>query len=146
MGKLVPSGLPIEIETKVEWEAIDQVRIIPRGSCYVIEVVYQKAEKQAQVDRLVVAALDLGSTSWRPSPAAKPVSNHCSSTDTRSSTSMPPTVTSPPAKARGLPLSAERLSCFAEAGLAWFSSPHQVLRPLHRQQPRAPRPNCSVRH
>jgi hypothetical protein len=54
-------------------------------------------------------------------------------------------VTSPPAKARGLPLIAERLSCFAEAGLAWFSSPHQVLRPLHRQQPRAPRPKCSVR-
>jgi putative transposase len=59
-GKVVPSGLPIGIETKVEWDAIDQVRIVPRGSYYVVEVVYQKAEKQAQVDPQVVAALDLG--------------------------------------------------------------------------------------
>jgi len=59
-GKLVPSGLTIEIETQLAWEALDQVRIIPRGSCYVVEVVYQKAEQQAQVDPLVVAALDLG--------------------------------------------------------------------------------------
>ena len=51
-GKLVPSGLPIEIETKVAWEALAQVRIIPRGSCYVVEVVYRQAEKQAQVDPL----------------------------------------------------------------------------------------------
>src|SRR5437764_9208065 len=29
-GMLVPSGLPIQIKTKVAWEAIDQVRIIPR--------------------------------------------------------------------------------------------------------------------
>src|SRR5712691_8987547 len=59
-GKLVPSGLAIEIETQLAWEALDQVRIIPRGSCYVVEVVYQKAEQQAQVDAQVVAALDLG--------------------------------------------------------------------------------------
>ncbi len=31
-GKLVPSGLPLEIETKVTWEQLDQVRIVPRGS------------------------------------------------------------------------------------------------------------------
>ena len=29
LGKLVPSGLPIAIETTIEWDAIDQVRIIP---------------------------------------------------------------------------------------------------------------------
>src|SRR5437667_3739497 len=29
-GKLIPSGLPIAIETKITWDAIDQVRIIPR--------------------------------------------------------------------------------------------------------------------
>ena len=59
-GKLVPSGLPMEIETKVGWEAIDQVRIIPRGSCYVVEVVYQKAAESADVDPSMAAALDLG--------------------------------------------------------------------------------------
>ena len=59
-GKLAPSGLPIEIDTRIEWEALDQVRIVPRGSCYVVEVVYQKAETQAEVDKRVAAALDLG--------------------------------------------------------------------------------------
>src|SRR5215469_6661121 len=29
-GKIVPSGLGIEIETKVSWEALDCVRIVPR--------------------------------------------------------------------------------------------------------------------
>ena len=29
-GKLIPSGLPSEIETQVKWDAIDQVRIVPR--------------------------------------------------------------------------------------------------------------------
>ena len=59
-GRIVPSGLSIEIETKVGWESIDCVRIVPRGATYVVEVVYRKAEKQADVDPHVVAALDLG--------------------------------------------------------------------------------------
>jgi IS605 OrfB family transposase len=58
-GEIVPSGLGIEIETEVSWEALDQVRIIPRGSCYVVEVVYQKAEQPAPVDPKVIAAIDL---------------------------------------------------------------------------------------
>src|SRR5437899_808889 len=79
-GKLVPSGLAIEIETKLEWEALDQVRIIPRGSCYVVEVVYQKAEKQAQVDPLVVAALDLGVNKLAALTSTKAGLSRCSST------------------------------------------------------------------
>lgn len=59
-GKLVPSGLPLDIETKVTWEQLDQVRIVPRGSCYMVEVVYTVEEKQASVDPNLVAALDLG--------------------------------------------------------------------------------------
>ena len=59
-GKLVPSGLPIAIETTIEWDAIDQVRIIPRLDSYMVEVVYQKAEEQAVVDPSLIAALDLG--------------------------------------------------------------------------------------
>src|SRR6516225_8478408 len=43
-GKLVPSGLPLEITTKVTWEQLDQVRIVPRGSCYMVEVVYTVEE------------------------------------------------------------------------------------------------------
>jgi putative transposase len=59
-GKLIPSGLPIEIETKITWAAIDQVRIVPRLDGYMVEVVYQKAEGQAAVDSSLMAALDLG--------------------------------------------------------------------------------------
>ena len=59
-GRLVPSGLPIEIATKVAWESIDCVRIVPRGSCYVAEVVYTVAEQCAAVDESVFAAIDLG--------------------------------------------------------------------------------------
>src|SRR5712691_2219642 len=58
-GKIVLSGLGIEIETKVKWEDLDQVRIIPRGSCYVVEVIYRKAEKVANVDHDLIAAIDL---------------------------------------------------------------------------------------
>ncbi|GHO73261.1 transposase [Ktedonobacter sp. SOSP1-85] len=59
-GKLVPSGLPIEIDTAVPWEALDQVRIVPRTDGYVVEVVYQQAAAPAEVDPTLIAALDLG--------------------------------------------------------------------------------------
>ena len=60
-GKLLPSGLPIEIETCIpEWWQIAQVRIVPRSNEYMIEVVYEQPEEQADVDRKLVAALDVG--------------------------------------------------------------------------------------
>jgi putative transposase len=71
-GKLVPSGLDIEIETKTTWDHIDQVRIIPRSSCYVVEVVYQKAEQQAAVVSSVIAAIDLGVNQLAAVTSTKP--------------------------------------------------------------------------
>ncbi|GCE09157.1 RNA-guided endonuclease InsQ/TnpB family protein [Dictyobacter aurantiacus] len=60
-GKLIPSGLPIEIETSVtEWWQLAQVRIVPRADGYMIEVVYEQQEEQADVDTKLVAALDPG--------------------------------------------------------------------------------------
>jgi putative transposase len=59
-GKIVPSGLGIEIETKVSWEDLDCVRIVPRASCYIVEVVYQQETTQAGVDPTLIAAIDLG--------------------------------------------------------------------------------------
>ena len=59
-GKIVPSGLGIQFDTAVPWEALDNVRIVPRGSHYVIEVVYTVKEQPAAVDPSVVAAIDLG--------------------------------------------------------------------------------------
>nr|WP_277988981.1 transposase [Ktedonosporobacter rubrisoli] len=60
-GKLVSSGLPIEIETLItDWEKIAQMRIVPRLDGYMIEVVYEQKEQRAEVESDVVAALDLG--------------------------------------------------------------------------------------
>lgn len=60
-GKLVPSGLPIAIDTRITtWERIAQVRIVPRLDGYMVEVVYEQQEEQADVDPKVVAALDPG--------------------------------------------------------------------------------------
>jgi putative transposase len=60
-GKLVPSGLPIEIATCVtEWRQVAQVRIVPRLDGYMVEVVYEQQEEQAEVDKGLVAALDPG--------------------------------------------------------------------------------------
>src|SRR5215831_11605621 len=59
-GKVVPSRLGIGIETRVSWEDLDCVRIVPRASCYVVEVVYQREIEQAVVDPTLIAAIDLG--------------------------------------------------------------------------------------
>jgi transposase, IS605 OrfB family, central region len=60
-GQLVPSGLPIAIATKIaDWEKIAQVRIVPRLDGYMVEVVYEQEEQQAEVDSTFVAAVDLG--------------------------------------------------------------------------------------
>ncbi|GHO80029.1 transposase [Ktedonobacter sp. SOSP1-85] len=71
-GKLVPSGLPIEIDTAVSWEALDQVRIVPRTDGYIVEVVYQQEVTPAQVDPTLVAALDLGVDTLAACTSTKP--------------------------------------------------------------------------
>jgi putative transposase len=71
-GKLVPSGLPIQIATRVEWEALDQVRIVPRLDGYMVEVVYQKEETQAAVDPQLYAAVDLGVNQLAAITSSKP--------------------------------------------------------------------------
>ena len=58
---LLPSGLPLEIATCVtEWRQLAQVRIVPRLDGYMVEVVYEQQEEQAEVDPQLVAALDPG--------------------------------------------------------------------------------------
>ena len=52
--------LPIEVKT--EHKAIHQVRIIPRHSHYVVEVIYSKEPVQAHVDPAFCVAIDLGMT------------------------------------------------------------------------------------
>ena len=57
-GIIKPSMLPIEVQTKQK--DIDQVRIVPRKGFYVVEVVYGKEVKQAEVNPAYYAGIDIG--------------------------------------------------------------------------------------
>jgi len=57
-GLIQPSMLPIEVQTK--HKHIDQVRIVPRKGFYMIEVVYGKAVKQAEMNPAYYAGIDIG--------------------------------------------------------------------------------------
>ncbi len=59
-GIIKPSMLPISIKTKQDPKSIDQVRIVPRKGFYVVEVVYEKAVKQAPVNPAYYAGIDIG--------------------------------------------------------------------------------------
>ena len=57
-GIVQPSGVPIEIQTA--HTNVNQVRIVPRGSHYVVEVVYTQEVTQADVDPTLYAGIDIG--------------------------------------------------------------------------------------
>ncbi len=57
-GIIKPSMLPIEVQTKQK--DVDQVRIVPRKGFYVVEVVYGKEVKQAEVNPAYYAGIDIG--------------------------------------------------------------------------------------
>jgi len=57
-GIVKPSMLAISVKT--QQKDIDQVRIVPRKGFYVIEVVYEKAVKQAPVNPAYYAGIDIG--------------------------------------------------------------------------------------
>ena len=59
-GRIQPSMLPIEVQTK--HTTIHQVRIVPRNGFYVVEVIYSKEPVQAHVDPSFCVAIDLGVT------------------------------------------------------------------------------------
>jgi putative transposase len=57
-GVIVPSGLAIELRTKQT--RIAQVRIVPSGQFYMVEVVYEKDLEPAAVDAALIAGIDVG--------------------------------------------------------------------------------------
>ncbi len=60
-GIIQPSGLNIQISTCQTEESINQVRIVPRTSHYVVEVVYTvEIEKENNLDSALVAGVDIG--------------------------------------------------------------------------------------
>lgn len=69
-GLIQPSMLPVTIQTKQTH--IAQVRIVPRMSCYVVEVVYERPCVQSAVDPALLAAVDLGVTNIAAITSNKP--------------------------------------------------------------------------
>jgi IS605 OrfB family transposase len=59
-GIIKPSQLAITVKTKQQ--SIKQVRIVPKNGYYVVEVVYDRAPVQAQVDPALCVGIDLGVT------------------------------------------------------------------------------------
>lgn len=57
-GVIAPSQLEITVPTKQH--NVKQVRIVPRHGYYVVEVVYERPEKPAQVNPDLVAGIDIG--------------------------------------------------------------------------------------
>ncbi len=57
-GLIQPSGLRISVPTKQM--DVDQVRIVPRKGYYVVEVVYERKEEQANVNPALMASIDVG--------------------------------------------------------------------------------------
>jgi putative transposase len=57
-GLICPSMLAIVIETKQQ--KVDQVRIVPRKGYYVVEVIYEQAQTQAEVNPALIASIDIG--------------------------------------------------------------------------------------
>ena len=59
-GIIKPSQLAITVKTKQNPASIDQVRIVPRKGFYLVEIVYEKAVKQANVNPAFYAGIDIG--------------------------------------------------------------------------------------
>lgn len=59
-GVIAPSQLPITIQTRINPKDIQQVRIVPRSSYYVVEVVYNEEIYLAPPDPQKIAGIDVG--------------------------------------------------------------------------------------
>jgi putative transposase len=59
-GVIAVSELGALVQTSQSRETVCEVRIVPRGDHYVIEVVYQQEEKPASLDPALFVAVDLG--------------------------------------------------------------------------------------
>lgn len=71
-GIIKPSQLGIEVKTKQDPKAINEVRIAPKKGFYVVEVVYTKEEKQAELNKQYIAGIDLGVNNLVALTANKP--------------------------------------------------------------------------
>ncbi|HEY7341447.1 MAG TPA: transposase [Ktedonobacterales bacterium] len=59
-GWVVPSGLFIRVATKHQHVDIGQIRIVPKATHYVVEVVYERDPEPQPVDPTLIASIDVG--------------------------------------------------------------------------------------
>jgi putative transposase len=59
-GIIKPSQLGVTVKTRQNPKSINEVRIVPKKGFYVVEVVYTKEEKQAELNKKYIAGIDLG--------------------------------------------------------------------------------------
>jgi putative transposase len=59
-GLILPAGLAIVVQTKQPRQRIAMVRIVPKATHYVVEVVYEQAVQPASVQPHLVASMDIG--------------------------------------------------------------------------------------
>lgn len=71
-GWVVPSGVDIRVATKHPYESITQVRIVPKATHYVVEVVYEQEVQPQPVNPALIASLDLGVNSLAAITSNKP--------------------------------------------------------------------------
>jgi putative transposase len=59
MGYAVPSQLAIAVKTQVTYGEFCEMRIVPRHSCYIVEIIYDKEEAKP-IESPYIAGLDIG--------------------------------------------------------------------------------------
>jgi putative transposase len=59
-GWIVPAGVPIRVATKLNHDQIDQVRLVPKATHDVVEVVYERPVVPPPVEPTRIASLDSG--------------------------------------------------------------------------------------
>jgi putative transposase len=59
-GWVVPSGVPIRVATTHPHAEIAQVRLVPKATHYVVEVVYERDPEPLPLDPALIASVDIG--------------------------------------------------------------------------------------
>ena len=72
VGWIVPSGVSVRVATKLTHPEIAQVRLVPKSTHFVVEVVYEKTPEPQPVDPALIASIDVGVNNLTTITANKP--------------------------------------------------------------------------
>ena len=72
VGWVVPSGVDIRVQSSHSHAEIAQVRLVPKTTHYVVEVVYDRAPNPQPVDPALIASIDIGVNTLAAIPSNKP--------------------------------------------------------------------------